>query len=127
MAIRTTPDEVRLIMEETTITDAVIDKFILGASALVDNVLGSDTTLSATLKEEIETWLTAHMIASTLERMPAKMGGGPSPEITYTGRWDKGLDSTPYGQQVMTLDPTGKMKATSESSGTFLRAVRSFS
>lgn len=108
---RTTAEEVRQIMDdEIDITDTKIDAFIVGANAMVTELLGTDTTITDTLKEEIERWLTAHQIASTLERMVSKMGGGPAPSMEFTGRWGEGLSSTPYGQHVLVLDSTGKMR-----------------
>lgn len=124
---RTTATEVRQIMDQNiTITDTNIDAFIIGANALVTEVFKNDTTLTATLKEEIERWLTAHMIASTVERMPAKAKGGPA-EVTYTGKWDMGLESTPYGQQAMALDTTGKLRALTTGRAVKVLAVTSFS
>ncbi len=125
MAIRTTATEVKQIID-TDLLDSIVDAYIVGASALVDNVLGSDTTLSDTLKEQIEMWLTAHMMASTRELQPAKEGGGPAPSITYQGKWDQNLSSTSYGQMAMTLDTTGKLRDTSNNTGASIRAVTSF-
>ncbi len=122
---RTTATEVKQILE-TDILDADVDAYIIGANALVTNVLGTDTTLSATLKEEIERWLTAHMIALSRELQPAKEGGGPAPSITYQGQWGKMLELTSYGQMVLALDTTGKMKAATGSAGAKIRAITSF-
>jgi len=108
MAARVTSEEVLVILSDPDITEDGTDSFILAATALVDNVLGSDTTLLASLKKEIERWLAAHLIASTVERMASKAEAGGA-KIEYTGAWDKRLDSTPYGQMVLTLDSTGKM------------------
>ena len=48
------------------------------------------------------------MIASTRERMAkSEAAGGAS--ITYLGEAGKALESTPYGQMVLTLDTTGAM------------------
>jgi hypothetical protein len=50
------------------------------------------------------------MIACTRERTALKEAAGGA-SITYTGKYDKNLSSTPYGQMVMTLDTTGAMSA----------------
>ena len=120
---RTTATEVRQIMDQAiTITDPNIDAFIAGANALVTKIYENDTQLGNTLKEQIEMWITAHMIASTVERMPAKAKGGPA-EVTYTGKWGYDLTSTSYGQTAMTLDFTGKLRTVSSGKMAYVYAV----
>jgi hypothetical protein len=109
MAARTTAAEVKDIID-TDLTDPVIDSYIAGASALVTQVLGTETSLSDEIKEEIERWLTAHMIATTKERVAKREGAGGA-NIEYAGEFGKGLESTSYGQMVLTLDTSGKMSA----------------
>lgn len=104
---RTTADEVKQILDNSQLTDAVIDAYIAGANALVTQVLGS-SSLSATLLEQIEMWLTAHMISVTRERMGAKEEAGGA-KIEYTGTYGQSLKSSPYGQTVLILDTTGGM------------------
>jgi len=82
--------------------------YIPAASALVSDVFEDDTEIGSTLQEEIERWFTAHMIASSRHRTSETEKLGDA-SIKYTGKWDKGLHSTPYGQMVLTLDHTGKM------------------
>lgn len=103
---RTTATEVKEILD-TDLDDSIVEAFIVGANALVTEVLG-ETDLGDTLLEEIERWLTAHMIASTRKRMAAEEGAGGA-YIKYTGKFDKNLASTPYGQQALVLDATGNM------------------
>jgi hypothetical protein len=98
--------DVRAIMESTTATDAVINVFITSANALVNQVFG-DSNVS-TIATEIERWLTAHMIAISIERQAAKEGAGGA-TIEYAGNWDKFLDMTSFGQMVKSLDVTGQM------------------
>lgn len=106
MAARVTVAEVKAILDASELTDPVIDSFILGAHALVNSVFG-DTDVTA-LTKEIERWLTAHLIATTVERMAEKEGAGGA-SITYTGKYGENLSSSPYGQMVLTLDQSGKM------------------
>jgi hypothetical protein len=106
MAARTTVAEVKLIIE-TTLTDPSIQAFINGASLHVTQVLS--TTLSEEVLTEIEKWLTAHMIASTRERM-AKSEEAGGAKISYLGKDGTGLEQTPYGQMVLSLDTTGAFK-----------------
>ena len=57
---------------------------------------------------DIETWLTAHFIASTLHRQTStEQVDGAS--VKYTGYWSKDLESTSYGQMVKVIDTSGKM------------------
>lgn len=109
MAVRTTHDEVLEIMDNCTVSHSVIDKLIIAASAVVDQVFLDDDDIGDTLLAEIEKWLTAHMIASTsLYRTTSEEEVGDA-RAKYTGQWGKKLESTPYGQMVLTLDTTGKM------------------
>ena len=105
---RTTAVEVKQIIE-TSLEDSVVDSYITGANLLVTQVLGS-SPLPSELLAEIERWLTAHNIAITRERM-AKTEGAGGASITYIGQAGVGLNATPYGQMVVTLDTSGKMKA----------------
>lgn len=108
---RITASEVKEIMDNCTTDDNVIDVFIGAATALIDKIYAEDTTVTDTLLKEIERWLTAHMIASTVFRTTSdeKLGDAT---VKYTGQWGKKLESTPYGQMVLTLDPTGLMANT---------------
>lgn len=109
MAVRATAAEVDQIMDlESSFSDTDIERYITVASAIVDDVLGNDTTLSSTLMEEIECWLAAHLIASTRARM-GKVERLGEARIDYMGQFGKNLELTPYGQTVKMLDSTGKM------------------
>jgi len=105
---RTSIAEVKEILDSCTLDDYVITAFITAANALVTKILGTDTTIGATLLKEIERWFTAHMIASTLWRTTTKEKVGDA-SVQYTGEFKQNLSSTPYGQMVMQLDITGKM------------------
>lgn len=105
---RVTSAEVKLILPDSELTDPVLTAFITSASHLVDEVLVN--YLPVSLLAEIEKWLTAHMISSTVERMATREGAGGA-EIYYTGKYGQGLTATPYGQMVLSLDPSGRMAA----------------
>lgn len=125
MAVRTTHDEVLDIMDSgCTVGHTIIDRLIIAASAVVDEVFENDTDVSATLLEEIECWLTAHMIASTLWRTTSEEKIGDA-SAKYTGQWGKKLESTPYGQMVLILDTTGKMARSGKIAASIF-AVKSF-
>ncbi len=105
---RTTATEVKQIMDDLTASDPVIDAYITAANTLVTFVLGSDTAIGNTLRGEVEKWFTAHMIACTIHRTTETERLGDA-SVKYTGQFRENLSSTPYGQMVMQLDPTGKM------------------
>ena len=123
MANRTTAVEVIAIMG-TELSSTIVDAYIPGANIMVTNVLNSSGLNDDTLAP-IETWLTAHMIASTRERLAKKEGAGGA-SIEYTGNFNfSGLEATTYGQMVEVLDTTGKMKELAKKSASTF-AITSF-
>jgi len=103
---RTTVDEVKEIMDNTALDDAQITPYITVANTIVTDELGSSSELTDDKLEEIERWLTAHLIAITRERITKQEKLGDA-SVTYTGAFGSGLDSTPYGQMVRILDVSG--------------------
>ena len=106
MAVRVTASEVKSIID-TDLGDTTVDAYITSANYTVDQILGSNTTLSDDIKKEIERWLTAHFIAATQERQLEKAAAG-SASATFQGETAMGLQSTLYGQQVILMDTTGR-------------------
>lgn len=104
--MRTTATDVKLIID-TSLADATIEAYIGTASDFVDNALAG-TTLSENSLTIIEKWLTAHLIASTQERVTTEEGAGGA-YAKYAGVFGEGLKSTPYGQMAITLDMTGTL------------------
>ena len=106
--MRTTAEEVKKIIE-TVLTDTVVEAYILTANTMVNDVLGlvetdeSSGSVEHIRYTEIEKWLTAHLIASTRERMAQKEEAGGA-KIEYIGKSGLGLSSTPYGQMVLAMD-----------------------
>ncbi len=119
---RVAPAELKLILADSELSDAVLTAFIGSASTMIDNVLAGYLD-EATLKE-IEKWTAAHMISCTVERMASREGAGGA-EIYYTGRYGQELSSTPYGQMALVLDPTGRMAALGGKAVSII-AIRSF-
>ena len=105
---RTTVAKVRGIMV-TELDDTVIEEFINSANQMVTKVL-TNKGLSDDLLAVIEQWLTAHMIAATLERQAVKEEAGTA-KVTYSDNHGTGLQGTTYGQMVLTLDTTGLLLA----------------
>jgi len=95
-------------MDGCTTADATVTIFITSASVFIDKVFANDTTTSTTLLAEMEKWLAAHLIASTVFRTTSEEKLGDA-SLKYTGQWGKKLESTPYGQMVLLLDTTGMM------------------
>jgi len=108
MANRTTATEVKAILDNSQLTDAEVDIYITSANTLVTDTLGDSTLLGSTELKDIERWLAAHLISITRERIGVKEKIGDI-SIEYAGKFGEGLNSTPYGQMVLSLDITGRM------------------
>lgn len=118
---RTTATEVKAILT-TSLTDAQVDVYIDIANQIVtDNVTCG---LGDAALEEIERWLTAHLIAFTRSRMAKSEKIGEA-SITYNGVFGSGLDATPYGQTVKLLDTCGSL-ANMGKKTIFIKAIKSF-
>jgi hypothetical protein len=100
--MRTTAAEVKNILDNTSLSDAVIDAYIASANTFVTETLGGQS-LSDDLLENIEMWVTAHMIVTTRERVASKEGAGTA-FINYAGQWGIGLNGSTYGQMAIALD-----------------------
>ena len=122
MVYRTTAADVKIIID-TSLADPDIESIIKTANVLVSAELGS-AGLGEDLLTEIERYLTAHLIASTRERMAKKEGAGGA-SIEYAGAFGAGLDATPYGQTVKALDTSGRMSSLSGKRAS-MYAVKSF-
>lgn len=105
MANRVTHDDVVEIID-TSLTDTT--PFITAANLIVTNRLSGEGVGSSTLAE-IERWLAAHFVAIRSQDAVSKQEKTGEASITRHGVTGKGLDFTPYGQQVKLLDPTGKL------------------
>lgn len=101
---RVTAAEVKEIIN-TSLSELQVSPYITSANVYVTDRLGTSTLAAATLKE-IERWFTAHMIATTRERV-AKSEEAGGARIEYIGQFGEGLKSTPYGQMCISLDTTG--------------------
>lgn len=104
---RATTTTVRAILD-TSLTDAQILEYIDIANRLVTRLLGSSDLTAADLLD-IETWMTAHLIASTKERQVANEKVGDM-WVTYQGKYGMSLESTTYGQTALMLDTTGSLQ-----------------
>lgn len=127
MANRVSTAEVKEIIDiPTTIPDTVIHSFIQAANITITAVLGSDTMITAAQLKEIERWLSAHLLACSRVRQASEEEVMGETSIKYTGKTDKKLDATLYGQTVQILDTTGKLAANIGKKQASLIAVTSF-
>lgn len=94
---------------ETELTETQIQPYISSAYTYINSIL-LGKGLSDSLLEQIECWLTAHMIALTRERI-AKSEEAGGAKITYAGEFGKSFDATPYGQMAVSLDSSGTLAA----------------
>jgi hypothetical protein len=101
---RTTEAEVLEIMDNE-LTESQVTPFLTAANLLITEAFSGAST-STDLLAEIEKWFTAHMLAVTIARTASAEELGEA-KVKYTGYWGKGLESTSYGQMVMTLDTEG--------------------
>ncbi len=115
--MRTTAAEVKQLLDNTTLTDPVIEAFIKSANLFVTNSLGTSALGSDTL-EDIERWVAAHLISYTIERQSKNEAAG-SASVSYAGNFDgKGLLGTSYGQMAVNLDTTGVLASLSSTGKT---------
>ncbi len=108
MAVRTTADKVNEVIQ-TALTDTQIEALIAHANRIVTTRLGGEGLTTAVLTD-IETWLTAHLIATGKERAPVgeKIDDVWLTYLQYSTK--EFLLSTSYGHTVLLLDTSGKMQ-----------------
>lgn len=108
MSVRTTKTAVRYVIQ-TALADDAIDALIKQANLMVTRVVGNEG-LAEDLLKDLETWLTAHLIAVGKERQPISEKVGDI-WLTFEKTGMKGyLSSTSYGQTVLFLDTTGNFQ-----------------
>lgn len=107
MPNRASATEVKGIIT-TSMDDPRVDNFITTANAVVNQHLTGEN-LSDDLLALIERWLAAHFLAIDEARVTQEDADGVSRR--YEGTVGTGLNATRFGQQVILLDPTGKLLA----------------
>jgi hypothetical protein len=105
MAVSTTYDDVQAIVPDAFVEDTV-DIYIAIASSMVDNLLGS-SGMTGTVLEQIERFLTAHLLYTTIKRQTQQKSVGDASE-SYA-KLGEGLKATTYGAIVAQLDYTGAL------------------
>lgn len=104
--MRVTGEEVKGIID-TELNENQILSYITTSNVYVSQRLGN-VGLSEDVLKQIELWFTAHLIASTKERISKKEEAG-SAKVEYVGTFGMGLTSTPYGQACLNLDTSGEL------------------
>lgn len=107
MARVTAAEVLEIMPQDTVLTSVSILPFITSANTFVTDVL-TDLLTDETLKE-IERWLAAHMATVVRERLSKEAGAGGA-YIKYAGNWGEELSSTQYGQMVLMLDTSNKLR-----------------
>lgn len=120
MSVRTTKTAVKAIID-TTLEDHEIDAFIAQSNSIVTRVT-SNENLSTTLLKDLETWLTAHLMAISKERQPLEERVGDI-WLVYQESPSGFLQSTTYGQMVLFLDTSGAFQKTAMKKAT-IRAIK---
>ena len=87
--------------------DHDIDPFIAVANELITEKC-TDSDYSDARLIKIETWLTAHFYACTLNKQMAAVKAGDV-SVNYQSSIDLGLNLTHYGQMAMQLDTAGNL------------------
>lgn len=120
MAIRTTADEVKKLVEVDTTISSDLLPFITSASILVDKVCatklaadGVSNFYDAAELELIERWLAAHFYTIRDNRIASE--GVKSLTASYQFSIGKGLSSSMQGQTAMMLDRAGGLASLSKS------------
>ena len=100
--------DITAIMDiDASITD--LTPFITMGNLFVDSALSGEG-LSEALLTEIEKNVVAHLICARDPRAAEERAGqGGDISVKYMGKWGEGLKATPYGQNALLLDSTGKL------------------
>jgi hypothetical protein len=122
--MRVTSTDIKLIMDGCTTDSTTIDAFITAGEQVIDRIFAASNPYTDAELKEIERWFVAHMIASTVFRTTSDEKVGDA-SVTYTGKWGKNLDSTPYGQMVQIIDTSGMITGTLGANAT-IYTIKSF-
>lgn len=107
MAVRTTEEAVKLIIEYDTNLIPDLTPFIASASLLVDTVVDIAPAPSDAILELVERYCCAHLIATTDPRIAAEQV--KSLQATYQHRLTDGLGNTHFGTLAQLFDTTGRL------------------
>lgn len=118
-------DEVEEILEaDADPGEGLVAACIAAAHEMMEEVFEDETGISTGLLKEIERWLSAHFVMVRERRKSSEKLGEAS--IAYDGNvgtGKMGLELTPYGQQAIALDTTGRLTATGVGKRATFKAV----
>jgi hypothetical protein len=97
----------------TGLEDPEISALMQVANRMVTTVVGSEGSLTEETLKDLETWMTAHIIAIGKERQTREERVGDV-WVKYNENKSQFLQSTSYGQMVLFLDTTGKFQSASK-------------
>lgn len=102
------------LVYDTSLTEPEIGAMLTAAEQMIVTYIDplSDSRVTAVLRDTIKTWLAAHFCAVSDPQVKEESADGV--RTVFHGKADLGLNATIYGQQVMILDPTGKLKKLDE-------------
>jgi hypothetical protein len=121
MANRVTGSEVKEIIN-TSLTAEQVEPFITTANMIITGKCAS--TYSSDELVELEKWLAAHFVSIRVPSRSAvtKQKAGPAEqEYSVVSKNAKGLQITPYGQQVMIMDYNNTLASLGTRSNTVFR------
>ncbi len=102
-----TASDVKKILD-TNIADDSIIAYITTAGMIIDTAYEGEAVADG-YKDEMQKWLTAHLIAST-QSYPVTREEADGVAVTYQAmQTGKGLEMTAYGQHVLMMDVKGKL------------------
>jgi hypothetical protein len=119
MSVRTTSDAVKSILRDKGDygplpdgTDPSLDPYIDSASVVIDRVVACAARKRITIGSEeaeiIERWLSAHLYAVSDRPVQSESKGRGSHSLQ--GQTGMGFEFTGYGQQAMSIDPSGCLR-----------------
>jgi hypothetical protein len=125
MAVLATTDDVADLMQDSSLGEGYVNVLLGTVDLILTKVYEYYTgTISDALLAKIKACYVAHIIASTTSRVAMEEQIGDA-RIKYAGQWGKGFESTPYGQLLLALDPSGLIAKTGLKAAS-LYAVKSF-
>lgn len=112
---RVTTDDVLAIMDTSeTNVDIQIDM----ANNFVDEVLSSNENMTEDRLTNIEIFIAAHFVyMKTPQRKSEKLGDAA--DQYHVGKLGEGLNASPYGQQALLLDTSGRLAQLGKQKATF--------
>lgn len=113
MAVSTDDTTVKLII--TTSLDTA--PFIVAAQSLYDATVGD--ALPDAHGSSVLTWLAAHFVAVSDPRESKESTGTSSWSFEGKNHTGMGLSSTQYGQMAMTMDTSGRLRASESKKARF--------